>query len=93
MENKRWYDKHKETKRALNMLRTLPPELRKIGRISQKHLTAPLKNATIRVLCLNEAVRVFFGCKAEKTPIYRGKYPLQGVAGDFLDIDTTIRFC
>ena len=64
MENKRWYDKHRETRRALDILRTLPPALRKkllediinvagaIKTVHRENNTAPLSIGLERVLGL-----------------------------------------
>ncbi len=69
LENKRWYDKHKETKRALDMLKTLSPELRKklsndiinvagaIKTVHRENNTAPLSIGLERVLGLYQANR------------------------------------
>lgn len=64
MENKRWYDKHRESKMALDMLRTLNPAVRKkltddiisvasaIKTVHRENDTAPLSIGLERVLGL-----------------------------------------
>ncbi len=64
MENKRWYDKHRESKMALDMLKTLNPAVRKkltddiisvasaIKTVHRENDTAPLSIGLERVLGL-----------------------------------------
>ena len=64
MENKRWYDKHRESKMALDMLKTLNPTVRKkltddiisvasaIKTVHRENDTAPLSIGLERVLGL-----------------------------------------